>query len=265
MGRRTNLKSWVLIWVFVLAIVGTSVGNAETICQNAYQGTSGTNDTAQDPNGPTITSYRIITLHGLDHSFRDLYALDVSAKVYDPQGSNDIATVKVIDANGNEFILDQIVSGGYYRQHSYGSTPLPLGNTRIVAIDQSGNSYTISHNLTNIVEQVPTIIFPKENEVIFDTQPVFDWTDVTDEQSTITYIITVCHQDWTMIWWSEGYKESQVQFNFDDGATGALQHGMSYWCRVFALDSFGNQSLAQCSFKVCTIIDAPEILGFDMT
>ena len=206
---------------------------------------------AQDSNEPTIISSAIQTYHGLDDHCRDGYAMDVRAEVHDPQGPNDIATVKVIDANGNEFILDHTVSWSYYHRQIYGSIPPPLGNLQIVAIDQSGNSDTVNKNLANVIEELSTMLFPKENEVITETQPVFDWTDVTDAEYPITYSIYVYHQDFsTMIWRAVNLKESEVQF----AAAEPLQDGKSYWWELRAHDTLGNESGAYGSFQVGTPI-----------
>ncbi|MHC4190898.1 MAG: hypothetical protein ACYSUB_14675 [Planctomycetota bacterium] len=266
MSRARILNTWPVISAFLLIIAGTSGANGETINSDVRQSTNVLAATAADPNGPTILKYDINIFHQLAYG-QDYYRIDAYTEVYDPQGPGDIATIKAIDANDNEFILGQPASGGYYGNREYGSTPPPLGNTQIVAIDQSGNSDTVSENLTNVVEELPTMLFPRENEVISETQPVFDWADVTDEQSAITYTINVCHEDWTSIWRVSNLTESEVQFNIDSSANELLQDGMSYRWSVHALDIFGNTSYSFGKFEIGTLIDynAPKILLFDIT
>ncbi len=245
MSRKINLNTWVVTLVFLLTIVGTSGANGETIIYDVQQRTTDLATTAPDSNSPTILAYNITTFHQQGY-----YRIDAWAEVQDPQGPDDIATVKVIDANDNEFILNHKGSGIYRGHPGYGSTPPPLGNTQIVAIDHSGKSDTASKNLTNVVEELPTLRFPQENRLPSETHPVFDWADVTDEQSSITYMIRVFHPDWTSIWEASNLTESETQFNFDGSAKEALQDGMSYRWDIHAFDAFGNVSYSTGTFVI---------------
>ena len=203
---------------------------------------------AQEPSGedPNIISSYIGTFHDKNN-----YRIDASAEVIDPQGEDDINTVKVIDVNGGEFNLHYFGSNSYYANSNLGQTLPPFGDTRIVATDKSGNSCTVHHNLTNVVEQLPTILFPEDGALISDTEPVFDWTDVLDEQSTIAYSLAVYrHDTGELIWQLNNIAESQALYNLDGNASESLQEGLFYDLEITAFDTLGNSSYAFITFSI---------------
>lgn len=264
MRRAGNLNIWPVILLFLLTIVGTLGANEKIIQYDIAQSASDLVTTAQDGNSPTIRRCEVGTFHELNSIGRDSYRIDAWAVVDDPQGPNDIAMVKVIDANDNEFDMYRGKPGSYHVNPVYDSTQPPLGNTQFVAIDKSGNSDTESKTLTNIIQGLPTLLFPKDNELISldQTQPIFDWNDVTDtndttqEQSTITYDIKVdCQDSGAEIWQASGLTKSEAQFDSND----PLQENMCYTWYVHAEDGFGNKSYATGSFD----IGSPIPLGND--
>jgi hypothetical protein len=134
-----------------------------------------------------------------------------------------------------------------------------------VALDQSANSDTASENLTNIIEQLPTGIYPPDEGFISETDPTFDWEDVIDPQSSITYNINVHrHDNGNHIWGVGGLTSSQVVFNFDGSATESLQDGIGYDWDVRADDEFDNNSWWDGNFTVSSG-DGPVIINFDFS
>ncbi len=210
--------------------------------------------------GPIITGFDLWTNH---NRWGD-YSIGGWADVVDPQGLGDIQQVKAIDANGLEFTFNYEGSGNRYSGgYNYGSTPPPLGETRVVVIDQSANADTASENFNNFVEEIPTALYPPDNGLITETTPVFDWEDVTDPQSAITYSINVHRRDnGQHIWGMGGLTASTVQFNFNGTAIEALQDGMGYNWNVNANDQFGNSSSWDGNFTVSSG-DGPVIVNFD--
>jgi len=212
-------------------------------------GVMSTHQASAEPNpseDPIIVSFQISTFHD-----RNYYRIDASAIVEDPQGDTDIDVVKVVDADGGEFNLEYFGSGTFYANSVFGQKLPPLGDTQIVAIDKAGNSYTVHKNLTNLVEQIPTVLFPKNGAVISDYEPIFDWTDVSDEQSTIVYSISVYNHDTgEAIWHKNNISESQARFNFDGNASETLQEGGAYNLEVMAFDTLNNTSYEFITFTV---------------
>jgi hypothetical protein len=199
---------------------------------------------------PDIIAFHIGTFHDSNG-----YHIDAWAEVHDPQGENDINTVKVIDANGDEFSLQYQGSDIYYGRANFELTLPPLGDTRIVATDKSGNSCTVNYNLANVVEQLPTVLFPEEGALISDIAPIFNWTDVSDDQSTIIYFLCVYrHDNGEIVWQLDNISESQVRFNFDGKANESLQAGLIYDLEVMALDTQRNSSYDFITFSIGSYI-----------
>lgn len=195
---------------------------------------------------PTIVSFQLSTFHD-----RNNYRIDASAMIEDPQGDTDIDVVKVIDADGGEFNLQYFGSGTFYANLIFGQALPPLGDTQIVAIDKAGNSYTVHKDLTNVVEQLPTVLFPINGALVSDFEPIFDWTDVSDEQSTIAYSISVYNHDTgEAIWHVYNISESQTRFNFDGNANETLQEGGAYDLEIMAFDTLTNTSYDFITFPV---------------
>ena len=148
MTGRSDSSRWSVVLVFLLTIARISGADEEVSYYGVYNSTSDIATAAQDSNGPTILpdSYKIHTFYERYYG-PDNYRITASAEVHDPQGPNDIAIVKVIDADGNEFRLKDQGSGFYSGHRDCYSTPPPLGTIQIVAIDRSGNSDAVSDDL----------------------------------------------------------------------------------------------------------------------
>ena len=201
-------------------------------------------DSDEATDSPVIISFNINTFHDKNN-----YRIDAWAVVQNPQGQNDIVQVKAIDAEKNEFILKVLEADFYYEGGLYGLTPPPLGETRIVAIDKSANSDTVSENLMNVVEELPIILFPTHEDLLSETNPLIDWNDVHDEHSSITYDVELYRLDNDKeVWTSRNLNESEVQFNVDGTAVESLQEKTDYYIVVFAKDTLGNGSYDRVIF-----------------
>ncbi len=196
---------------------------------------------------PDIVSHGFIAFHD-----KNVYRIDVWANITDPNGQNDITTIKAIAPDGRQISMS-LQSGNFYYGNSgsyYGQGPLPLGSARIIAVDKSANTDTASYNISNVIEELPTIRYPQNGKLVTGTNPIFDWDDVHDSQSPISYEIHIFRDDWTMIWNKNNLSSSEARYNFDGNATEPLQYGKTYFLEVYAIDNWGNQSYDLVSFDV---------------
>lgn len=244
---------------FLLLIVGNLItinikGYSLSLCQisfpkillNQKQAVNSSRGSYDFSDSPQITSFWINTTH-----VKEGYQIDAWANVQKSQKQNKITEVKAILANGDEFILNLQSSNLYSNAKFYGFSYLPLGLAKIVATDQSGKSDTVSKNLTNVVEELPIIIYPKLGELVSNTMPTFHWKTVKDGQSTIRYTLLVYRSDFaTVIWRKDNFSAIQIQFNSDGKATELLEDGSSYILVVYAFDNLGNASHDKIDFTI---------------
>jgi len=241
---------------FLLLIVGNLItininGYSLSLCQisfpkillNQKQAVNSSLRSYDSSDSPQITSFWIGVVH-----LKEGYRIDAWANVVESQTKDKIITVKVIDGSGNDFFLDKQSSTNYYGNKFYGNTP-PLGLTKITAVDQSGKTHTVSKYLKNVIEGLPTILYPKTNEQVIENSPTFKWNSVIDRQSLIRYSVFVYKSDFsTLIWKKENFSENQVSFNSDGSAKEKLKERSIYYLGVYALDTLGNQAFESVKF-----------------
>ena len=196
---------------------------------------------------PVITSFDLHTFHD-EHTFQ----IRGWANVSDPQGQNDIAEVKIIDAMGTEFLLHHQGSGYYWGNKVYELFQFPFGDTQIIVADISGSSDTRSKSIDNVIEQLLQITYPEQGSLIPELKPTFDWNDVIDDGLQINYSINVYRQEDgdPRIWGASNLVTSEAVFNFDGSAMEDIQYGSSYLLEVQARDNAGNESYNTTRFTV---------------
>ena len=196
---------------------------------------------------PTITYTHISTFHS-----HDGYSLNVNVQVEHSEGIENIVLVKIIDVEDTEIELEDHLNGQYGISFGYGQSPPTLGEILIIAIDIDEKSDTVLHTLTNIIEEIPMINYPRTNELVSTSMPTFDWSSVIDDQGPITYLVNIYRQENGdhLIWNVSGLTSSQVDYDFDNSASEVLEEGKTYLLELTASGPEGNESYTTSTFTV---------------
>lgn len=190
------------------------------------------------------------------------YYLQLGIQVSDPQGFNDIASVKVTGIGGTVYTMTDDDGDGYYNGWFSTSITAPQSGSYIFrATDKSGNWSEKVSVLTGSID-FPKNVQPVNNAVINSPVPVFSWDQVTGSVSNIVWVNDIYGR---RIWGSSNLSGSStsVTFNDDGLALEALKDGSSYTWVVQANDAYGNWGWHPLKFAYSSDVARPLIGSHD--
>ncbi len=188
---------------------------------------------------PVLNNPNLRTAHYGDDTGTQEYYLQFGIQVSDPQGFNDIATVKVTGSGGTVYTMTDEDGDGYYNGWFSTSTTVPQSGSYIFrATDNSGNWVEKVASLTGSIDY-PRNVHPVNNTVINTPVPVFSWDPVSGSVRNNVWVNDIFGR---RIWGSYNLSGSStsVIFNEDGQALEALKDGSSYTWFVQANDEYGN-------------------------
>ncbi len=170
---------------------------------------------------PTIEHIALDRGRDVEHDGTVVYHERARVWVTDADGMGDIASVTIIDTEGNthecELSEDWGASGAFDWQDWGTPEPPPPGPYTVTVTDLAGHWDAITTAATAEVYEVsPEIVSPPANDsVVYDTTPVFSWTEaIPGEWHSLA--VWMEGGDWLWEYGTSG--ETSVEYNVDGTA-----------------------------------------------
>jgi hypothetical protein len=165
------------------------------------------------------------------------YAISTQLTVFDPQGINDIASVKVTTPGGTVYSMQDNENDGTYNGWVSGlSSPPATGSYIFRVTDKSGNWNENVDILTSNLD-FPKNVNPGQGKLISSLTPVISWDSVP---GAVKYQLWINKTDGPQIWWGGDLTSTSVIFNYNGTASENLVSGAFYYLAVRAIDAEGN-------------------------
>jgi len=204
---------------------------------------------------PILSNTGARSAHYGDDRGNHKYVLEFDVTVADPQGQDDVGSVRVTGPGGDIYLLyDNNQDGSYDAWVDNLPDPPEVGAYTFRASDLSGNRTEAVDSVTGVLDY-PKNVQPAQNAVIATPTPTFSWDAVPNAD---TYHMWVNRTDGHRIWHSDNMTTLSVVYNDNGSAEEDLAEGQTYGWGIRGDDVDGNWGEHYgVTFAYSTNTDAP--------